>query len=142
MAPNSLWLDLDKDPYGSLDATLAALGEFGDALGMPPSVVVRTGNGFHPYWCAPLALEAWADLSGRLLGAADKLGLRIKDTGPTTDAARILRVPWSRNWKDRANPLEVSLIARGEALHRGHSQDRAARLRAAQEDLGARCGEG
>ena len=45
-APNSLWLDLDKDPYGSLDATLAALGEFADALGMPPSVVVRTGNGF------------------------------------------------------------------------------------------------
>jgi hypothetical protein len=113
-APNGLWLDLDKDPYGSLEATLAALNKFGSDLGVPPSVVVRTGNGFHAYWCAPLALETWADLARRLVGAADKLGLRIKDTGPTTNAACILRVPWSTNWKDRANPLEVSLIARGE----------------------------
>lgn len=89
-------------------------------VGLPPSILVSTGNGVHAWWlfkeplifdgdeerhAAARLLTRWHGLLARNAAAHgwsyDKL----------SDLARILRIPGTRNLKDPANPKDVAVLS-------------------------------
>jgi hypothetical protein len=114
-------LDLKSDAHGvkPLPATIPEALKILPA-GMPPSILVLTGNGVHPWWLfkeplifdsegerkdAARVLARWHALLGRNAAnhewSYDKL----------SDLARILRIPGTRNLKDSANPKAVTILS-------------------------------
>ena len=90
---------------------------------MPASLLISTGNGIHPWWlfkeppifendmereAAARLLARWHRLLARNAAAHgwsyDKL----------SDLARVLRIPGTRNYKDPANPKDVTVLAATE----------------------------
>lgn len=109
-----LYVDLDvKDgAYPDLRAATGALGAALKALRVPsPTVWVRSGNGLHVYWTLPAVLEpsVWTPLARRLADGLVGAGL-VFDALCTVDICRVLRVPGTRNWKDRDAPKPVRLL--------------------------------
>ena len=106
----SLFLDIDvkKGAYDDTAACAAALGKFIRASGMPrPTLAVETGGGgVHVHWVLDRALKVadWLLLANALKNATKQHGL-ITDEGVTADAARILRVPDTVNWKYPNHPV-------------------------------------
>ena len=106
----SLFLDIDvkKGAYPDTAACAAALGKFIKASGMPrPTLAVETGGGgVHVHWVLDRALKVidWLPLANALKNATKQHGL-ITDEGVTADAARILRVPDTVNWKYPHHPM-------------------------------------
>ena len=100
----AIWLDVDvgKDKgYATLEEALLAVSKFyHDANLPPPSAFVFSGGGVHAYWISdiPLTVSEWRPYAEGLRAEASRLGLRF-DEGVTTDAARILRVPGTFNYK-------------------------------------------
>jgi len=95
--------DFKNGENGYKDQTEAALALslFVANSGLPePSIMVHTGGGFHIYWPfdKPLTRDEWAPLAYALSAATQKLGFRC-DTNVTVDAARILRIPGTLNYK-------------------------------------------
>ena len=109
-----LWMDLDcgkgklyADPKTAMAALVAWLGRYS----LPkPTHVVHSGFGLHVYWLfdAPVPADDWRDAAGRFkrAAAADKI---CDDPGVIADAARILRVPGTRNHKNDSG-AEVKLL--------------------------------
>ena len=106
----SLFLDIDvkKGAYDDTAACAKALGAFIKASGMPrPTLAVETGGGgVHVHWVLDRALKVaeWLPLATALKNATKQHGL-ITDEGVTADAARILRVPDTVNWKYPHHPM-------------------------------------
>ena len=106
----SLFLDIDvkKGAYADTAAAVKALFAFMKASGMPrPTLVVETGGGgVHVHWVLDRALKVaeWLPLANALKNATKQHGL-ITDEGVTADAARILRVPDTVNWKYPHHPM-------------------------------------
>ena len=101
----AIWLDVDvKEPpkgYATLEEALAAVLKFvKDAALPPPSALIATGGGLHVYWISdkPLSTREWQPYAEGLKSLAVKHNL-LCDAGVTTDAARILRVPGTFNYK-------------------------------------------
>lgn len=102
----AIWLDIDvkaDDPqhYGTLKEAWGALGEFRKKAGLPfPSAIVNSGGGLHIYWIShiPLTVEEWHPYANGLKALAIREGLKA-DHGVTADAARLLRVPGTLNYK-------------------------------------------
>jgi hypothetical protein len=114
-ALRAIWLDIDvgpKKPYKTSGEALAALDKFLKDTGLPkPSAMVASGSGgFHAYWFSktPLIPGVWQMYADALKALALQHGLHI-DAGCTTDAARVLRVPGTLNWKTDP-PNEVKLV--------------------------------
>lgn len=87
--------------YESKEAFGAALVEFLKATGLPrPTIIVSSGGGFHMYWCLmrALTIEEWLPLSYALAEATKRTGFKC-DPQVTIDAARVLRIPGTRNFK-------------------------------------------
>jgi hypothetical protein len=107
-------LDIDcgpgKDYPGQVEG-IQALGAFLKATSLPRPTVINSGNGLHVWWALAQdqTPEDWTRTAKTLRALCDKAGLRI-DADSTTDAARVLRVPGTHNWKDPANPKPVLLI--------------------------------
>ncbi|RDV81691.1 DUF927 domain-containing protein [Ammonifex thiophilus] len=117
-----LWVDADCQEgihkAGNLPAKGEALQTLLD-LPVPPTVVVDSGGGLHAYW---LFREPWAfggeddrreaaSLSARFQQALQALWREQNwELDNTSDLARILRVPGTRNWKDPGNPREVKVV--------------------------------
>jgi hypothetical protein len=104
----SLWLDVDVKPgkpdkgYETFDDAEKAIEAFYKKLGLPiPSIMVKSGGGVHVYWVLDQALtrEEWQPLADRLKAAVIQEGLKA-DAFVTSDAARLLRVPETTNYKD------------------------------------------
>lgn len=104
---NSLFADVDVDPakkeaYPTTADAEIGLKNFLKDSGMPdPSMVVRSGSGgFHVYWCVdvPMSVAAWEPLAVALKACAAKHGFKI-DAKCTADAARVLRLPSTFNYK-------------------------------------------
>ena len=101
--------------YQSRDAALAALGTFLDEsglgeLGQP--WIVSSGGGFHVYW--PLTDDApvgmWKPAAEALKRLAHKHKMAIDYTVPA-DAARVLRVPGTSNYKfTPASPVTIETV--------------------------------
>ncbi|MDX2151415.1 MAG: DNA-primase RepB domain-containing protein [Bryobacteraceae bacterium] len=115
-----LWADLDLKSEAH-SKTLPATVE--DALQilpeqLPPTFVVRTGNGLHAWWLfrEPLIFESdeerrnagnlalrWQSLLGANAAARGWAFDRL------ADLARVLRIPGTKNCKDTANPKPVEI---------------------------------
>ena len=110
----ALYLDIDcgtGKPYATKKDGLLALQKFCKDSGVPwPNILVDSGGGLHPYWTfdQDVSLEIWLPLSQALKSLCEQYGLE-PDVGITTDAARILRVPTTHNFKnpDNIRPVRV-----------------------------------
>jgi hypothetical protein len=113
----SVWMDADvgiDDPkkYPDQATAVKAIYVFCKQIGIPyPSFIVLSGKGAHAYWAADrdLEVEEWQPFANALKAAAKSAGLKI-DFGITGDAARVLRIPSTQNWK-YGEPLPVVLMS-------------------------------
>lgn len=118
-AVRALFMDIDcgeGKAYPNKKAAVAAVTAFLHAsglgkLGMP--WLVDSGGGVHVYWplTEELAVDEWKPLAEGLKRAAKLHGLHI-DMTVTADAARVLRMPGTMNWKYDP-PKPVLLRQRG-----------------------------
>lgn len=111
----AFWLDLDCGPtkdYATRDLAMAALGQFCADLGLPQPICINSGNGVHAYWVLSESInkDTWLPVAKRLKDVCVERSL-FADPSCTTDAARILRVPETTNFKNSENPLPVQYIA-------------------------------
>ena len=118
----SLFVDIDcgqKKDYPTKAEAAGALNKFLDdsglkELGMP--WIVTSGGGLHVYW--PLTEEVdiatWKPVAENLKRLCKKLEFRI-DSTVTGDAARVLRVPDTHNYKQE-NPRKVAIKVQGEVF--------------------------
>lgn len=110
----AFWLDIDcganKD-YATRDLAMAALGQFCNELNLPQPICISSGNGIHVYWVLPESIDkaTWLPVAKRLKDVCVEKGLHA-DPSCTTDAARILRVAGTKNYKDKFNPLDVEFL--------------------------------
>lgn len=114
----ALFLDLDcgeikanppdgGPPKGYIDqeTALKALRGFCKGYGLPRPLVVNSGRGVHVYWTLdkPALAHEWEPVARALKVACESRGL-LADPAVTADAARILRIPGTHNYK--ADPPE------------------------------------
>jgi hypothetical protein len=115
-----LWQDIDcgeaKAAAGQgyrtkVEAQLALDRFCSDAILPRPNIVVDSGNGLHCYWTFDevVPVERWKVLAEALKDRASLLGFRA-DGVCTADIARIMRMPDTCNWKDRASPKPVNVL--------------------------------
>src|ERR1700735_5448308 len=111
----AIWIDIDVkvgDPkcYQSKDEAWKEFCAMRKALGLPqPSAVVDSGGGLQAYWISKLALlpHEWAPYANGLKQLLLGHGFKFDPTC-TADAARILRVPGTLNYKyDPPRPVEL-----------------------------------
>ena len=117
----SLFMDIDlvqkgETCYASQDIALQAFNEFMqktgmDALGQP--YIVSSGGGWHIYWPfdEEVPIEQWKPVAENFkrLCAQEQL---IIDNACTSDAARVLRVPGTFNYKTGTpRPVEIRVEA-------------------------------
>ena len=103
-----LWIDLDLkgSTYANLGEALKHTAEFCKAYSLPNPTIVYSGGGFHFHWPldTELSHDAWHILASGLHNAATTFGLQF-DVKCTRDAARILRVPGTTNFKYSNTPM-------------------------------------
>jgi hypothetical protein len=112
----SLFIDMDgyaskKEAASALSAFLERTGL--DAFGTP--WVVASGGGLHCYWAleAPVETAQWVPVARALKRLCKQESLAI-DMNVTDDAARVLRVPGTRNFKPKyPEPRPVKLLVEG-----------------------------
>jgi hypothetical protein len=115
----SLFLDLDcgeGKPYSTQQDALIALKAWYKKYGIPRPTVVNSGRGLHVYWALDRAYtrEEWLPTAKGLKAACLQDGLHI-DAVVTADAARLLRVPNTRNFKD-VPPKDTKVIVLGKPV--------------------------
>lgn len=90
----------DTKPYADQAAAAVALREFIDKTKLPTPYIVNSGRGLHVYWpfTEDLDAAAWAPLARRFKKLCLVNNLEI-DRSVTADAARILRMPGTYNFK-------------------------------------------
>jgi hypothetical protein len=100
----SLFIDLDVGEdlrkYQSKDEAKLALNDFLTSSELPPPIVVDSGTGLHAYWCfnEDVPSNEWRVYATKFKAYCISQGLRI-DPVVTADAARILRCPYTFNFK-------------------------------------------
>jgi hypothetical protein len=115
----SLFLDLDcgeGKPYSTQQDALIVLKAWYKKYGIPRPTVVNSGRGLHVYWALDRAYtrEEWLPTAKALKAACLQDGLHI-DAVVTADAARLLRVPNTRNFKD-VPPKDTKVIVLGKPV--------------------------
>lgn len=90
---------------------IIALREFCKTVGLPRPLLVNSGYGIHVYWrlAAPVTLLEWLPIAERLKALSVYHGFKA-DKNVTADAARVLRVPGTNNYKGDT-PALVSVLA-------------------------------
>lgn len=116
----SCFMDIDcgeGKAYPSKQAAATALDEFLQKtelgiLGNP--WVVSSGGGLHVYWpfTDNVPINEWRNAAEALKRLCKEHALSI-DYTVTADAARVLRVPGTSNWKNKANPRKVKILSTG-----------------------------
>lgn len=126
-AITSLWGDFDYQGAAHKKPNLPPTKEAAWKLAFsvkeaPPSLIVHSGHGWQPYWLlykpwvfedaqdrirAEHLLEDWQEMFRRL---SAQHGWTLDSTH---DLPRVLRTPGSRNWKDPAKPVDVTLLIGG-----------------------------
>ena len=115
----SVWIDIDVEcgdgkakPYSTRATGMDALEAFILETDLPrPSILVNSGGGIHAYWCFSqiIAKSDWEPCAKAFKAVCLGKGLQI-DKSVTADAARVMRVPGSQNWKLKGNPRPVLII--------------------------------
>jgi hypothetical protein len=115
----AFWLDIDcgpGKPYETQTDGLVALKDFCNELGLPKPTLVNSGRGLHVYWAIDkeLTKQEWKPIADQLKKVCHAKGLEA-DPARTADAASILRIPDTKNFK--ADPaLDVTLMAVGNTV--------------------------
>ena len=110
----SFFLDLDcgetKD-YPNQDEALKALQGFCKTLSLPKPKLVNSGRGIHAYWflSEAIGIDDWLPVAERLKKLCGEHKL-LADPAVTADAARVLRVPTTHNYKTTP-PSPVEFLA-------------------------------
>lgn len=113
----SLYVDIDYGPhhnkaapYDTYEEAFGSLKSFCKEVGLQRPHVINSGGGIHAYWPleTPVDKEVWLPLSTQLKELCITNNLHI-DTVVTTDAARILRIPATKNFKTEEG-RDVSII--------------------------------
>lgn len=93
-----LWVDWDFKGFANEDAAHVALNTFIADYNLTSPLTVYTGGGLHVHWplAHPLNLEEWQPYADALANAARSYPV---DAGVTSDAARVLRPPGTKNLK-------------------------------------------
>jgi hypothetical protein len=112
---------IDMDGYASKKEAAAALAQFMentglDALGTP--WFVGSGGGLHVYWPLKeqLPTTVWKPVAENFKRLCKQEGMRI-DMTVTADAARVLRVPGTRNHKKvYGTPRNVKFLGAGDTF--------------------------
>lgn len=113
----SFFIDIDCRPekdqtknYANKKDGLAALRKFCVDTGLPRPFLVDSGGGIHAYWFLdePAPVSDWLPIAKKLKSLCAKHGFRIDKAVPA-DAARVLRVPNTKNYKDEP-PTTVSFL--------------------------------
>lgn len=111
----SFWLDLDSHgggKYPNPEEALADLERFIEHSNLPmPSYIHHTGHGIHAVWATSetMSRDEWLPKAQALREIAEDFGLDV-DGEVTTDAARVLRIPNTINFRDRAAPVATKLL--------------------------------
>tara|TARA_R110002153_G_scaffold134370_1_gene283690 strand:- start:218 stop:3019 length:2802 start_codon:yes stop_codon:yes gene_type:complete len=110
----SFFLDLDcgvGKEYPDQAEALDALNDFCVAQKLPRPMLVNSGRGVHAYWflTESVTLDEWLPVAERLKKQCVVHGL-LADPSVTADAARVLRVPKTRNHKTNP-PCKVDYFA-------------------------------
>jgi len=105
----SLFLDIDcgtDKPYQTQSDALKALRTFRKAYTLPKPFIVNSGRGLHVYWTLDRSYsrEEWKPVASQLKATCLQDGLDI-DPVVTDDAARLLRIPNTRNFKANSHYL-------------------------------------
>jgi len=109
----------DMDPgkakgYATREEVMAAFVSFVKGGKLPaPSYIVDSGYGFHVYWVLDKAIPAaqWLDVSTRFKNYLKELDAKLAvDTTRVADAAGLLRVPGTYNFKDSDNPKRCKIV--------------------------------
>ena len=108
----AFWLDIDcgeGKPYADQAEGAMALLTFCKALSLPKPTIVNSGRGLHVYWPLISAVPRldWKRVAERLKKLCVERGLEA-DPARTSDAASILRVPETLNYKSDP-PAQVQL---------------------------------
>lgn len=119
-AMRSFWLDIDVGPdkaaagqgYATRDDAVQALGAFCRAIKLPMPLVIGSGAaGLHVYWPLDrdLTADEWRPAAKAL---KDLCGIHnlLADPARTSDAASVLRVPGTHNYKT-GTPALVEVLA-------------------------------
>lgn len=113
----ALWLDVDShagSKYETVKDVEAAINNFLLQTGLPkPTLIHFTGYGIHVIWVFTEVIkrEEWQPVADKLQDLAARLFL---DADPiTADAARILRVPGTLNFRDSENPKLATFTETG-----------------------------
>ena len=109
----SFWLDVDahgEGPHGTPEQALDAVKAFISSNCLPkPKYVNMTGHGVQVYWILPnpVSRSVWQPVAEGLQELSERCHLGADPI--TADAARILRLPGTINFRDPENPVEVVL---------------------------------
>lgn len=114
----ALWLDLDcgeGKPYEDKNEAIADLGRFCKEVKLPKPTIVGSGGGVHVYWPLDeaITIEQWSPVAESLKALCVRHDLKA-DPAVTADAARILRIPGTNNYKG-SEPRPVEIIVEGKS---------------------------
>ena len=103
MRMKSFFLDLDCGPtkeFADQETAIAELREFCTQHSLPTPTLINSGRGIHVYWILTdaVARDDWWPVAERLKNLCTASGFKA-DPSVTSDAARILRVPSTYNYK-------------------------------------------
>jgi len=115
----AFWLDLDcgdSKPYGTQALALDALRQFVKTTGLPRPTIVNSGRGIHVYWTLTETINYndWKPTAETLKKFCAMYNLHA-DPVVTADAARILRVPETLNFKDNP-PKPVAVLIESQPV--------------------------
>ena len=110
---SSFFLDLDcgdGKEYATKEEAVIALRDFCKSLALPKPTLVDSGRGVHVYWFlgTPIPVAEWVAVAERLKTMCATKGF-MADPVVTADVARVLRVPFTHNYKTDP-PTEVRYI--------------------------------
>jgi hypothetical protein len=100
--------------YATQQDALADLIRFCKETQLPRPLVTSSGGGLHVYWLLSSSIPSpeWKQHAAKLRQLAAHHALRV-DPARTTDVASVLRVAGTFNFKDKANPRPVVVLASG-----------------------------
>jgi hypothetical protein len=115
----AFWLDLDcgdNKPYDTQANALDALRIFVKATGLPRPTIINSGRGIHVYWTLKetIGYNDWKPTAEALKKFCASYNL-LADPAVTADAARILRIPETLNFKDNP-PKPVSVMVESQPV--------------------------
>lgn len=101
------WMDVDYKQYASPEQAQESMIPLYEQIGRP-SITVQSGGGLHAYWVlrTPLPTSLWKRIAEPFQATWQSLGIHADPI--SADAARILRLPGSLNYKpEYGEPREV-----------------------------------